>query len=512
MSVLNLTDQPISAHEADVLVLASAPSSDGADLAAGYDLPAEAASHLSGVLAALEAKGKVDEVITLALVPGISARKVILSGIAPKKGAAEPTADSIRMAAGAGLRAAGKAGRVVLAFPAAGEDLLIASAEGAALGAYAFTTHKSVKDAAAQPAPSGPQSAVEAIHLHVADAKDAAAQAALARAAAVADATAYARDLVNTPPNLLYPQTFAESVQEHIAAAGLPIEVIVHDEQQLTEMGCGGIIGVGQGSSRPPRIVELHYAPSDATGRIAFVGKGITFDTGGVCIKPSASMLTMKCDMAGAAAVAGAVIAAAQRGLPAAVSGYLCLAENMPGGNAQRPSDIVTMRSGTTVEIIDTDAEGRMVLADGISLAAESGADAIVDVATLTGACMIALGMRVAGVMSNDDGFRERVLAAAGSAGEPMWPLPLPEDLRNKLDSGVADLQHKGDQYGGALTAGLFLREFAQDAEGTAIPWAHLDIAGPAYLTEPPFGHVVKGGTGFAVATLVDLAAGWGEQ
>ncbi|MFZ1485579.1 leucyl aminopeptidase, partial [Nostocoides sp.] len=344
-------------------------------------------------------------------------------------------------------------------------------------------------------------------------AKDRASRAAVRHAVVVAEATAYARDLVNAPPNVLYPQSFAEAVEQRIAERGLPVEVVVHDERDLTRLGCGGIMGVGQGSARPPRIVEVHYRPAKPVGgQLALVGKGITFDTGGVCLKPAAAMLTMKCDMAGAAAVAAAVLAAAELKLPTAVSGYLCLAENMPGGNAQRPSDIVTMRSGLTVEIIDTDAEGRMVLADGITLAVEGGASAIIDVATLTGACVVALGTRVGGVMGTDDALKAAILASAGRTGEPMWPLPLPEELRSKLDSTVADLQHKGDQYGGALTAGLFLREFAKDADGTAIPWAHLDIAGPAYLTEPPFGHVVKGGTGFAVATLIDVAATWGAR
>jgi len=513
VTTVTLTDQPVAAHKADALVIATLPDADGATLAPGHGLPRGTVTHLKGVLAALEATGKVDDVHKVAMVPGVSARTVVLTGVAPKTGSTKPTSDTLRLGAGAALRAVGSAEVVVLDLPTTTPALLTAAAEGALLGAYAFTAHKSSAKQT-KPAPrakgSDSESSVRKLLVQASDAKDKAAKQALTRAGIVAGATAYARDLVNTPPNLLYPQTFAEAVQRRVADLKVPVEVVVHDEKALTHMQCGGILGVGQGSSRPPRIVELHYAPKGASGRIAFVGKGITFDTGGVCIKPAASMLTMKCDMAGAAAVAGAVLAAAALKLPVAVSGYLCLAENMPGGNAQRPSDIVTMRSGTTVEIIDTDAEGRMVLADGMSLAAESGAEAIVDVATLTGACMIALGTKVGGVMSNDDRLRSAVLASAASTGEAMWPLPLPEELRAKLDSGVADLQHKGDQYGGALTAGLFLREFAKTPDGDVVPWAHLDIAGPAYLTEAPFGHVGKGGTGFAVATLVDLAATWG--
>lgn len=519
MSTLTLTDQPVADLTADALILATVPGASGAVLAPGHGLPRASVTHLNGVLAALEATGRVDDVHTVAMVPAVAARKVILTGIGPKTGSGKPNADTHRMAAGAGLRAAGRAEVVVVDFPSTSDSLLAAAAEGALLGAYAYTAHKGAGTTASgaggsrSSASPGPQSAVARIRLHVAQAKDRASRAAVRHAVVVAEATAYARDLVNAPPNVLYPQSFAEAVEQRIAERGLPVEVVVHDERDLTRLGCGGIMGVGQGSARPPRIVEVHYRPAKPVGgQLALVGKGITFDTGGVCLKPAAAMLTMKCDMAGAAAVAAAVLAAAELKLPTAVSGYLCLAENMPGGNAQRPSDIVTMRSGLTVEIIDTDAEGRMVLADGITLAVEGGASAIIDVATLTGACVVALGTRVGGVMGTDDALKAAILASAGRTGEPMWPLPLPEELRSKLDSTVADLQHKGDQYGGALTAGLFLREFAKDADGTAIPWAHLDIAGPSYLTEPPFGHVVKGGTGFAVATLIDVAATWGAR
>jgi leucyl aminopeptidase len=234
---------------------------------------------------------------------------------------------------------------------------------------------------------------------------------------------------------------------------------------------------------------------------VALVGKGITFDSGGLNLKPSTGMVTMKCDMAGAAAVAATVFAAAELGVPVQVTGYLCLAENMPGGGAQRPSDVVTMRNGTTVEILDTDAEGRMVLGDGICLAGEGGPDAIVDIATLTGAQAVALGNRVAGVMANDDAFRARVCAAADAAGEAAWPMPLPKDLRAQLDSSVADIAHKGERWGGMLTAALFLQEFVP--EGTA--WAHLDIAGPAFNEGSPWGYTPKGATGYGVATLLGL-------
>jgi leucyl aminopeptidase len=283
------------------------------------------------------------------------------------------------------------------------------------------------------------------------------------------------------------------------------VTVKVLDEKALEKGGFGGIVGVGQGSVRPPRIVTLTWAPAKASHSVALVGKGITFDSGGLCIKPPASMLSMKSDMAGAAAVAATVFAAAELGLPVAVTGYLCLAENMPSGSAQRPGDVVTMRNGTTVEVIDTDAEGRMVLGDGICLAGEAAPDAIVDIATLTGAQMVALGARVAGIMANDDAFRDRVRAAADTAGEAAWPMPLPEDLRPQLESSVADLSHKGERWGGMLTAGLFLGEFV--TEGT--PWAHVDIAGPSFNEGSPWGYTPKGATGFGVGTLLSLVEGY---
>jgi leucyl aminopeptidase len=340
------------------------------------------------------------------------------------------------------------------------------------------------------------------------EAKDRAVKAAVNRAAVLADAQSYARDLVNLPPNRLFPQSFAESVKERAASASAKVSVKVLDEKALAKGGFGGIIGVGQGSANPPRIVQLSWSPARAKASIALVGKGITFDSGGLCIKPPASMLTMKSDMAGAAAVAATVFAAAELGVPVSVTGYLCLAENMPSGTAQRPGDVVVMRDGTTVEIIDTDAEGRMVLGDGLCLASESKPDAIVDIATLTGAQMVALGARVAAIMANDDAFRDTVRAAADGAGEAAWPMPLPTDLRSQLDSAVADLAHKGERWGGMLTAGLFLQEFV----GEGIPWAHIDIAGPSFNEGGAWGHTPKGGTGYGVATLLSLAEAYATR
>ncbi|MEN3121556.1 leucyl aminopeptidase [Janibacter sp. LM] len=461
-----------------------------ATVVAAADLPRATAKHLAGVVPVLEVSTKVGDTTTLAAVPGVSADKVVLVGLGEGEGGSDP----LRRAAGAAVRAAGK-GSVALSLPHTDEAGLAAIAEGAFSGAYAFTAHKS----------AAPTAEDREITVFSGLGRKDSPKDVIARAETVARNVAWARDLVNTAPNLLYPQSFTEQVQQVAKASSGKLTVEVLDDEALVAGGFGGIVGVGQGSSRPPRIVTLSYAPrSKKVPHVALVGKGITFDTGGVCIKPSAGMTTMKSDMAGAAAVAATVVAAAELGLPIAVTGYLCLAENMPGGNAQRPGDVVTMRNGTTVEIIDTDAEGRMVLADGMALAAESGPDQILDVATLTGACVVALGPKIFGVMGNDDALRTAITVASERADEASWPLPLPADLRSGLDSAVADIAHKGDRWGGALTAGLFLQEFAKDSSGEQIPWAHLDIAGPSFNEGAPWGHVPKGGTGVAVGTLLE--------
>jgi leucyl aminopeptidase len=320
---------------------------------------------------------------------------------------------------------------------------------------------------------------------------------------------AVVRDLVNTSPSDLYPATFADEALR--VTEGLPVEVTVLDEEQLADGGYGGLLGVGKGSARPPRLVRLDYAPDGARGHVALVGKGITFDSGGLSIKPAAGMEDMKSDMAGAAAVLATVAAAARLGVPVRVSGWLALAENMPSGTAQRPSDVLTIRGGRTVEVLNTDAEGRLVLADAIVAACETGPDLVVDVATLTGAQVVALGRRVSAVMANDDALRERLVRVAGEAGELLWPMPLPGELRASLDSAVADIANIGERFGGMLVAGVFLSEFVGtrgngDGGGDSnIPWAHLDIAGPAYNGQTAHGYTPKGGTGIMVRTLVRL-------
>ena len=319
------------------------------------------------------------------------------------------------------------------------------------------------------------------------------------RAEVVARAVALARDLVNTPPSDLRPKDLAEVARAQGEGAGLTVEVL--DEKALKKGGFGGILGVGAGSSSPPRLVHLSYRGPGATTTVALIGKGITFDSGGLSLKPPTAMEEMKMDMGGAAAVLATCVAAAELGLPVAVEAWLPLAENMPSGTATRPSDVLTMHSGTTVEVNNTDAEGRLVLADAMSRAGQDAPDVMLDVATLTGAALIALGARTAGVMSNDDDLRAQVLSAAERAGEPSWGMPLPADLRKGLESEVADLVNTGPREGGMLTAGIFLQEFVPDG----VRWAHLDIAGPAYNSGEAYGYTQHGGTGAAVRTFVRL-------
>jgi leucyl aminopeptidase len=309
------------------------------------------------------------------------------------------------------------------------------------------------------------------------------------------------RELVNIPANLLYPESFAEQVRNLVRGSKIIIDVL--DETALSQAGYGGLLAVGGGSSRPPRLVRLSYSPRGARFHLVLVGKGITFDTGGLNLKPAEGMYAMKYDMAGAATVLAAAHAIAQLGLKIKVTAYGALAENMPSGGAFRPSDVLTIYGGKTVENGNSDAEGRLVMADALARANEDDPDLVIDVATLTGACVVALGERTVGLMTTDDATADLVLDAAETAGEDVWQLPIPKEIRSKLDSKVADLRSVGhDRWGGALVAAAFLREFV--ADGT--PWAHLDIAGPAFLDGKPYGYVASGGTGVGVRTLIALA------
>jgi leucyl aminopeptidase len=408
----------------------------------------------------------------------------------------ERTPDTVRDAIGSAIRQLAGSERVTVAVPLDDDAELAAALEGAALGSYGYTGLRSATlDAVKPPVASVTVRSDTAVGDGV-----------ISRAHAVASAVALAKDLVNAPSSQLYPEALADAAIE--AASGFPIDVTVWDETRLEQDGFGGIAGVGAGSARPPRLVKLSYAPADASAHIALIGKGITFDTGGISLKPPASMVGMKYDMAGAATVLATIVAAARLSLPVRVTAWMCIAENMPSGSAIKPNDVLRMRGGRTVEVLNTDAEGRLVMADGLAAASEEQPDAIVDVATLTGAAVVALGNRYAAVMG-DDALVESVSESAASAGELFWPMPLPAELRAAINSDVADIANAapGNTAGGMLLAGVFLREFVGNAEdGSRIPWAHLDIAGPAQLKGSPYGFVGKGATGVAVRTLIALA------
>ncbi|WP_129339392.1 leucyl aminopeptidase [Cellulomonas endophytica] len=477
------------AVDALVVAVAAAPAEGGTPQVLGAPwLPADVRTSVTRDAAALGVTGAVDEVRRIPA-PGLVAKVLVLTGVGPD---ATPSPERLRRAAGAATRELAGTEAVGLALPATTTDEVAAVAEGALLGAYAFRTYRS-----AAPAP------VERLELVTPLAREAAARAAVARAEVVAAAVHGTRDLVNTAPNDLYPAAVAEAARAAVKAAGLrTLKVSVLDEKALASGGYGGLTAVGQGSARPPRLVTVSHTPPKPVASVALVGKGITFDSGGISLKPPAGMDAMKSDMAGAAAVLHTVLAAARLGLPVAVTGYLCLAENMPSGSAQRPSDVITILGGTTVEVLNTDAEGRLVLADGLVAAVETKPDVVLDVATLTGAQVVALGPRVSAVMGTD-AVRDEVVAAATGAGEDFWPMPLPPELKDGLKSKVADLANVADRAGGMLTAGLFLQGFVGST-----PWAHLDIAGPAFNEKGAYGYTPVGGTGVAVRTLLALVEG----
>jgi leucyl aminopeptidase len=418
----------------------------------------------------------------LALLVGLGARAKVTTAILRRAGAViarkatktDTVATTLASAGGSGIDDADAAHAVV---------------EGLALGSYQFLTYKTKDE---------PTQLRRAVLVGVAG-KDV--QDGVDRAQVVTRAVSWARDIVNEPSNHKSPQEFAASARKLLGNKGVRVTVLT--EAQIKAQRMGGVLGVGQGSSRPPRFMKVVYEPpgSKSRGTLALVGKGVVFDTGGISIKPADGMEAMKTDMGGAAAVLGAMATLRDLGVEHRVVGYTPMVENMPSGTAIRPGDVLRMRDGQTVEVLNTDAEGRLILADALAWAVDEKVDAIVDLATLTGACVVALGEKVAGLMGNDDTWSSQVREAADRAGEPTWPLPLPAEYNKQLDSEVADLRNIGaNRYGGALTAGLFLQAFVAD-----VPWVHLDIAGPARASADD-GELSRGGTGFGVRTLAELA------
>ena len=491
-TTLSISDSRPSLADADAVVIGVLPGPEGPVAALGSaDIDEALGGSLAATLAALGATGQAEEVTKIAAGGRLTAPLIV--GVGLGGGPGEPIGpEALRRAAGAAVRALldtppGTPGRrIALALPAPDGASAEAVALGGLLGGYSFGRYRrgAPGSAALMLLGAGPEAA-EAAH----------------RAEVLAAAMTLVRDLVNTPPSDLVPAAFAAEAERVAAACGLDAEVL--DEKALDENGYGGILGVGQGSVHPPRLVRLEYAPPEAQRTVVFAGKGITFDSGGLSLKPSKAMETMKADMGGAAATLGAMQAISELRPAVRVIGYLPLAENMPSGTAQRPSDVLTIYGGTTVEVLNTDAEGRLVLADALARSASDSPDLVVDVATLTGAQLVALGPRIGAVMANDDSVRDAIVDAARRAGEAMWPMPLPDELRKGLDSAVADLANvAGDRYGGMLVAGLFLREFVPGG----VRWAHLDIAGPAFNDGAPHGYTPKGGTGAATRTLVQIA------
>ncbi|TDT36289.1 leucyl aminopeptidase [Streptomyces sp. BK208] len=501
MTALTLSTAAAPGLRADAIVIGVAKGAGGPAVAPGAEAVDKAYDgRLAGVLETLGASGAEGEVTKLPAPAGFKAPVVVAVGLGaePEKDAGfDP--ESLRRAAGAAARALAGAKKAAFALPLAEAADAGVVAEGLLLGAYSFDAYKESAKEARGAKGNGKAPLAEAVLLG-GKPRDKAYKAATERAVAVAEELNRARDLVNTPPNDLNPEAFAAVAQAAAKEHGIKVQVL--DEKALTKGGYGGILGVGAGSASGPRLVKLSYTSPKAKKSLAFVGKGITYDSGGISLKPAGHNETMKCDMAGAAAVFAAVVSAARLGLEVNVTGWLALAENMPSGSATRPGDVLRMYSGKTVEVLNTDAEGRLVLADALWAASQEKPDAIIDVATLTGAMMLALGSRTYGIMANDDAFRTAVHEAAEESGEPAWPMPLPEHLRKGMDSPTADIANMGERMGGGLVAGLFLREFV----GEGITWAHLDIAGPAFNEGGPFGYTPKGGTGTAVRTLVRVA------
>jgi leucyl aminopeptidase len=475
---LSTSQSPAGSVAADALVIGIAAGPDGPVAAISNEIP-----DLTSALTALGATGEAEEITKLPS-NGLGAPMIVAVGLGP----APFDPERLRRAAGAAVRElngkkSDKDRKIAVAMPAAEPADAEAVATGALLGGYAFRRYRT----------NGRARDTEVILLTTQE-------KAARRGQVVAEAVALTRDLVNTAPLDLAPADLAAEAERVAAEAGVSAEVL--DEKALAAGGYGGITGVGQGSIRPPRLVRLSYTGAENGPTVVFVGKGITFDSGGLSLKPPKSMETMKSDMGGAAAALAATAAVARLGLPVNVIAYLALAENMPGGAAQRPSDVISIYGGKTVEVLNTDAEGRLVMADALARSGADNPDLVVDIATLTGAQIVALGKRTMGVMGNSDAVAADVAASVREAGEPAWAMPFPEELRKGLDSTVADIANvPADRAGGMLAAGVFLSEFVPDG----VRWAHLDIAGPAFNEGSAFGYTPKGGTGAAVRGLIQI-------
>jgi leucyl aminopeptidase len=491
-ATLNVSSTAPSRERADALVIGTFSAARGlslADGAADVDLAFE--KKLVRALRDLGATGDAGEVVTLASFGAVRAPVVVAVGLGARERHVDP--EVLRRAAGAAARNRMGTTSIAYALPADDVESAAAVAEGALLGAYAFNRFRAMTA-------SAKREPVRTITICTRLTYDRELGAAIRRIKTIGRAVELTRDLVNTPPSALHPKELAEAAVA--AARGTSVEVEVLDEKALTRGGYGGTMAVGMGSVNPPRMVRMTYRPARSSRHLGLVGKGITFDSGGLSLKSPSTMDWMKCDMGGAAAVIAATVAIARLRLPIDVTTYAALAENMPSGSAQRPGDVITIYGGHTVEVLNTDAEGRLVMADALVAVSADEPDLIIDVATLTGAQLVALGARTGAVMSNDDEIRDSIADVAHEVGDGLWPMPLLDELHKSLSSPIADTQNMGERYGGMLVAGSFLEDFV----GEGIRWAHLDVAGPAFNQGDPYGYTPKGGTGEPVRTLVEVA------
>lgn len=489
---MHITSSSFSLEESKTDLLAAGVFEDKALSAPVPKLDAALGGHLSEHVKEEGFKGAAGSALAIHTHGKLPFRKLALIGLGPVRGA---SLETFRRAAGQAVKLAiaTKAKSLALWLPYGGQgrEAVEAAMEGALLAGYRYEKYKKDKE----------RKDVAELSLLGTGLNDRRFGEVLAAASVAAEATAYARDLVNTPALDMTPAHFVEEAKK-VAAASKRVRLKTFNRAALQKMGCGGILAVAQGSQHEPFLVHLIYKPSGkARKRIVLVGKGVTFDSGGLSLKPADSMMDMKIDMAGAAAVIAVFKALAKLELPVEVHGVAALVENMPSGHAIRPGDIVRTRSGKTIEILNTDAEGRVTLADSLHYGAKLKPDAMIDLATLTGACMVALGEDIAGMMTDDDRLAKRLEEASARAGEPLWRLPLFPAYGEKVKSRHADVKNvSGSRYGGAINAGMFLKEFVP----ADLPWAHLDIAGPAYHEKDFPDHRSWGASGYGVRLLIE--------
>jgi leucyl aminopeptidase len=455
---------------------------------------AQQSGWLQEILASGEFSGELYEIAILHRPQGVAAKRLVAIG-GGKRAAFSPV--EARRIAGSLVRCLKSKGvrSITLLLDSADSATVSAIAEGALLGAWEADKYKTD--------PKKDEKRIDSFSLSLGIGSTPEFELALERGRIIAEAQNLTRDLVNEPANKLTPANLAEAARSMASSVGLECEIL--NTEAMSKLGMGALLGVAQGSSNPPFLIVIKYRPANPSGgdHLALVGKGVTFDTGGISIKPSDGMEKMKYDMAGGAAVIGAMQALAQLKPAIPVTAYIPTVENMLNGNAQRPGDIVTSLAGKTIEVLNTDAEGRLILADALTYANRSGATHIVDAATLTGAIGVALGHHNMGAFTNDEAFLSRLLAAARTAGEKAWQLPLDEEYKDYLKSAFADLPNIGGRYGGSITAAWLLREFADPT-----PWVHLDIASTAWLDDSK-AWLSKGPSGVAVRSFVQLALDW---